>query len=123
MLKKVLVVCIIIGLLFIFFVFFGKKGKNIKEHFAGRIVNYNTEWCGYSKQFQPTWDKFTEAMKAKHPEVAVIDMKCDKEENEAKCKVPEVQGFPTVILYDENNKSKVYNGPRTLEKLMEFVEK
>ena len=29
-----------------------------------KIFNFNTEWCGWSKRFQPEWDKFTQAVKA-----------------------------------------------------------
>ena len=103
---------------FIFF-FLNKKREYMSNK---KIINYNTEWCGYSKQFQPIWDKFTSEMKTKHPEIEVVDMKCDKAENEVKCKIPEVHGFPTVVLFDGDNK-KVFNDDRTVEKLLAFVGK
>jgi hypothetical protein len=119
------VIAIIIGLLFIYFVFFTKKEESCKEHMNSenknmKIINYNTEWCGYSKRFQPTWDTFTQEMKTKHSDVEVIDMKCDKDENKDKCTVPEVEGFPTVCLY-KDGKPIIYNESRTVEKLLKFV--
>ena len=103
------------------FIFFMVNKK--KEHLSNKkIVNYNTEWCGYSKQFQPVWDQFTNEMKIKHPEIDVIDMKCDKDENKEQCKIPEVHGFPTVVLFDGDAK-KVFQGDRTVESLLAFAGK
>jgi thiol-disulfide isomerase/thioredoxin len=117
------VIAIVIGLLFIYFVFFAKKDSQVKEHMDSnmKIVNYNTEWCGYSKRFQPIWDQFTQEMKTKHKEIDVIDMKCDKDENKEKCSVPEVEGFPTVVLY-KNGTPKPFNDSRSVESLLKFVE-
>ena len=33
-----------------------KKNKNIK------VYNFNTLWCGYSRQFQPAFDEFKRKM-------------------------------------------------------------
>jgi hypothetical protein len=107
-----------ICLVLFIFLFFTMK----KEHMSNiKIINYNTEWCGYSKKFKPIWDEFTQIMKVKHPNIEVIDMKCDISKNKNNCKIPEVEGFPTVILFNGNNK-KVFEDNRTVDDLLKFVE-
>jgi hypothetical protein len=59
-------------------------------------------------------------MKSLKPDLEVVDMKCDVEENESKCRVPEVEGYPTVVLYD-GDKPYVFNGDRTVDSLTNFV--
>ena len=81
------------------------------------IYNFNTKWCGYSLKFQPTWDKFTE--NNKNPNIKIIDVKCDKAENDDLCNRYPVEGFPTVLKV-KGNTVIPYNGPRSLEGLQEF---
>ena len=44
--------------------------KNTNETFKNTqeskitIYNFNTTWCGHSKNFQPIWDKFVESINA-----------------------------------------------------------
>ncbi len=83
------------------------------------IYNFNTKWCGYSLKFQPTWDKFTE--NNKNPNVKIIDVKCDKSENDDLCNRYPVEGFPTVLKV-KGTTVIPYNGPRSLEGLQEFAQ-
>ena len=82
------------------------------------IMNFNTEWCGYSRDFQPIWDKFTKQMKGK--KIHVKDIKCDKSNNQGLCQKYEIEGFPTVKLVN-NGKVHEFGGRRTVEDLSEFV--
>ena len=36
-----------------------------KKYTRPKIINFNTSWCGYSQQFQPIWNSFTDAMNEK----------------------------------------------------------
>lgn len=84
-----------------------------------KIYNFNTSWCGWSKKFQPEWDRFTEL--CRHMDnVEVYDIKCDIEENKNKCKDFNIPGYPTIIA-EVDNKKLNYNGERKSEKLVEFV--
>jgi len=84
------------------------------------IMNFNTDWCYYSKKFQPIWDEFTQKMKGKN--IVVKDVKCDVSENEPICAKYDIEGFPTVKLI-KNNKAYEYNGRRTVSDLTNFVSK
>jgi thiol:disulfide interchange protein len=122
--KILLVVSIVVGLLFIYIVFFAKKEQNKKEHMNGQIINCNASWCGHCKNFKPTWKEFTQVMQSSNSPIEVVDLQCDlNEENEQKCKDLGVQGYPTVILIDSNGKKEEYSGPRTVESLVNFANK
>lgn len=95
------------------------SGKSIK------FYNFNTTWCGWSKKFQPEWDKFT-AMVKSNPKlnsiIDVQDVKCDNDANKQLCIDNDVQGYPTVII-NVNGKSTDYDGPRTVDGLMAVANK
>lgn len=83
------------------------------------IMNFNTDWCGYSKKFQPIWDEFTSKMKGKN--ISVKDVKCDNNQNEKICEKYKIEGFPTVKLV-KNNKQYEFRGRRTVDDLNDFVQ-
>lgn len=84
------------------------------------IYNFNTTWCGWSKRFQPVWDKFSETAKKELPNVKVVDVKCDDKQNDDLCKQFKVPGYPSVVAV-VNGESKVYGGSRTEEDLLTFA--
>lgn len=84
------------------------------------VYNFNTEWCGWSKRFQPEWDKFTEMTKTnnKLSFIEARDIKCDNKENENMCEQYNVPGYPYVI-FEVNGKRIPYEGERTAQALVE----
>ena len=121
-LKILFVVFIIVGLLFIYMIFFAKKDQKKKEHMGSKIINCNVSWCGHCQKFKPTWKDFEKEMASNGSNVEVVDLQCDlNEENEQKCKDLGVEGFPTVLLIDSNGTKKEYRGPRTIESLIDFA--
>ena len=113
-LESIIILFLICVVIYLFF------NKNTTEKYSGvpRIINFNTEWCGYSKQFKPVWDEFSKLMRGRN--IQVIDKKCDVDKDF--CKKNEIMGYPTVILFLENEKIP-YNGPRKVESLINFVNK
>ena len=100
-----------------------KQQNEEMENFANenkiKIYNFNTEWCGWSKKFQPEWDAFSKAVSS-NPNVEARDVKCDRPENEAMCKSYNVPGFPSVVI-EKNGERVNYSGPRTKEGLMKMI--
>jgi hypothetical protein len=90
-----------------------------------RFYNFNTSWCGWSTKFQPEWDKFMNIVRS-NPKlnnmVDVQDVKCDNDANKQLCAENDVQGFPTVII-KYNDKTINYDGPRTVDGLMDVINK
>ena len=83
-----------------------------------KITLYYTSWCGHSKQFMPEWNKFIKYADKHMPSIKIETIEC-KENNKEACS--QVKGFPTVVFINQQNKRKVYDGERTLEGLIKFV--
>jgi hypothetical protein len=102
------------------------KDEKKKEKFTNskvKIYNFNTEWCGWSRRFQPEWEKFTRAVKSNSELdklVEVINVRCDDSVNEKLCEKYNVPGYPYVVL-DDNGEHTPYTGERTAEALLSFV--
>jgi len=97
-------------------------GKNFdqvaKDTTKDVLVEFYAPWCGHCKQLAPTWDKLGE--KFKDSETVVI-AKMDSTANELED--VKVQGFPTIKLFKKgDNKVIDYNGERTLEGFVKFIE-
>lgn len=89
------------------------------------IYNFNTSWCGWSKRFQPEWDKFSEyIINNKLDNIKALDVKCDSDEKNiqlaSKYNVP---GYPYIIIIIDDKNPIVYNGERTSFALIEHMNK
>ena len=84
------------------------------------IYNFNTKWCGWSRAFQPEWDKFMSSVKSSNIEAK--DVKCDDDSNSGLCENSkyDIPGFPYVVA-EVGDKIIPYNGPRTVDGLTQFV--
>lgn len=115
----------VIFILIVFFIilyYFNNKDNFISniEQDKITIYNFNTNWCGYSRQFQPIWDKFV--VSVTDSKYKMIDMKCDNQTDEITnlMKKYNIEGFPTIII--DNGKTFVkYNGPRTINGLRQGI--
>jgi len=87
-----------------------------------KVFNFNTSWCGWSKRFQPEWDKFSNQVKSDPTltHVEVYDVKCDDSKNESMCEKYQVPGYPHVVI-ETNGNTNQYNGERTAEALIKAV--
>jgi len=86
-----------------------------------KMFNFNTDWCGWSKRFQPEWDDFSNMVKQNNlSNVSVYDIKCDNPKNEAMCEKYQVPGYPYVVV-EVDNKRMPYNGERNANALLNFV--
>lgn len=95
-----------------------------QENSKIKIYNFNTEWCGYSKRFQPVWDDFSSKVNSQSisglSNVEAIDVKCDNPANKQLCEEYKIPGFPSVLAV-KDGKQVDFNGDRTTNSLVEFV--
>lgn len=87
------------------------------------IYNFNTTWCGWSRNFQPEWDLFMDYMKDPKINVnniEVKDIKCD----DIKCKDVyrkyNIPGYPYVII-DVDGVHEHYEGERKASELIKYM--
>ena len=104
------------------------KSEN-KENFSEaknkskiKVFNFNTSWCGWSRRFQPEWDKFSEKVKTDPnlSHVDALDVKCDDNNNELMCEKYEVPGYPFVVVEIDGKRTQ-YNGERTASALIKHI--
>ena len=73
---------------------------------------YYMDGCGHCEKFSPVWDEFTSAYKG-----SIQFQKFNMKDAEEDVKKYEVNGFPTVVVIDENGKFEQYEGERTIDGL------
>ena len=120
----VIVVAILSLVLVISFVY-RKRVFGATENFAQQkavLTWYMADWCGHCKNMKPVWEEFAKKVDASKVELKVV------KDGEAGAKeaiaAAGVDGFPTIHFQKAGEtKPIVYNGARTVEGLMEFVQK
>jgi hypothetical protein len=101
---------------------FNNEPKSSSKYII-KIFNFNTEWCGWSRKFQPEWVAFMEYVKNPNnnlTHVIAVDVKCDKDENKKICEEYHVPGYPYIVV-EVNGSRSAYEGERTREALISFV--
>jgi len=96
-------------------------GKNFDELVMDPTKNVFVEfyapWCGHCKSLAPVWEELGEKYKD-HPNIVIA--KSDATANEFE--TVEVQGFPTLKFFPAGGEMQDYNGGRTLDDFVKFLE-
>ena len=64
-----------------------------------KLALYYTNWCGYSRQFFPEWEKIQNSDLKNN--ITLISYDCDKTKQ---CNTDNVNGFPSLILHKNGQK-------------------
>merc|ERR1712203_356805 len=81
------------------------------------FVEFYAPWCGHCKSLAPIWDELGEKYED-HPNIVIA--KSDATANEFE--TVEVQGFPTLKFFPAGGEMQDYNGGRTLDDFVKFLE-
>ena len=80
------------------------------------LLLLHMEGCPHCVKLLPEWDNFT-----KMNDTSIVTKSVERNDDQALVKRYGVKGFPTILLLDENgDKLKTYNGPRTAQGLLDF---
>jgi thiol-disulfide isomerase/thioredoxin len=111
MINMVLLLFIIIGIGYLY-------NRKSFEPFSTpeKLIYFYMNECGHCQRFNPIWSDF---VKKYQGNVQLI--KVERKQAKKELKVYKVEGFPTVVLVDDEGKHKTYNGPRNVNGLMKFV--
>lgn len=89
------------------------------------VVLIMTSWCGYCKQFKPTFQEFAHKVRGKvMPAVIQADSQSPSEQKlgkRIKEIIPGFRGFPTVALFMNGKFVKTMDNERSMKGLMEFI--
>ena len=118
--RIILVLVLVFIFIFLYNLVIGNKvvAYNNYENFSNPKTStyYYMNNCGYCDKFTPEWDKFVAGYSG-----PVVLQKKERQEAGEELNKYNVEGFPTVILCDENGDHKEFNGDRTSEGLNQFI--
>ncbi|AEQ33117.1 thioredoxin domain-containing protein [Megavirus chiliensis] len=88
------------------------------------LVNYWADWCGVSRRFLPTWEKFRDSAKEKYANLVIRDVNMDKNENELQQQISKfgVRGYPTMVLYKDGMTESKVAGNMTVNDIHNFID-
>ena len=69
------------------------------------IILFKASWCGHCKKFMPIWEKLIKNNKEK---TNLNFITYDNEKNPDMIKEWDINGFPTIIIQQGDNKEKYY---------------
>ena len=104
------IICLLINSFFKQSLFTENFGNPVSCHY------YYMEQCGHCKRFSPEWDQFVQTYNG-----PVKLRKYEMNEAESDLEKYKIQGFPTILIIDENGEAKDYDGPRTSDALNKFI--
>ena len=82
------------------------------------LVFYHAGWCGYCKDFMPVFDQTVPDLQSQFPDLTITKYQEEHDRAAIQAANPPVEGFPTIRLNGVE-----FEGPRTAEGLMMFVQK
>lgn len=99
-----------------------KKSKNSKNSKKAKIILIWAKWCGHCVKFKPEFDKCRQTVidsEELNDKIEVIDY--NEKDYPEKIKEYGGQGFPTVVFEDSEGNFDSYEGPRTSDALISFI--
>ena len=95
---------------------FGKKG-----HLGKWFVNYHARGCFHCEELQPTWKQLSQK---NTKDIHIAEVEADQTERVSRnshIELPDLIGYPTLIMYQDGKIKKEYTGNRSIESLSSFA--
>lgn len=84
------------------------------------FVKFYAPWCGHCQKMSPIWEELAIKLIGKQ-NVKIAKVDCTLPANKELCMNQQVEGFPTLYIYNNGEKVIEYNGNRQLSDMYEFV--
>eukprot|EP01126_Amoeba_proteus_P029739 TRINITY_DN2937_c0_g1_i15.p1 TRINITY_DN2937_c0_g1~~TRINITY_DN2937_c0_g1_i15.p1 ORF type:complete len:210 (-),score=49.76 TRINITY_DN2937_c0_g1_i15:182-811(-) len=96
----------------------GKTFDSIVRSDKNVVIEFYAPWCGHCQSFEPHYEELALTYQD-DPEVVIAKM-----DGTANIPPPnlEIPGFPTIMLFDVNNDIHLYEGDRSVDSLIKFIE-
>ena len=132
--KVLLLVAILIALFLIRKHLLSKEGfespaDGFEDEIAGKnaLVFFHAEWCGHCKKFMPEWDKISkEVNDNEDADIKLIKVNSgDPSNNEKHAEIMKkysINGYPTIKKFGKDGNDEEYEGDRTKESIMKFLD-
>ena len=83
-------------------------------------------WCHWCARLKPVWEHTSDLMKIRPNahKVKLGKVDCTGENSQGLCDKAHVRGYPTIYTYrfGKTQSNKAYNGDRTVDAFMDFVD-
>ena len=83
-------------------------------------ILFYAPWCGHCKMFKPVFIQTAEKMYPERRNIVFAAFDC-ADNNIDKLQTLNILGYPTVILFKNGKKYKVFGGNRSVDGLREFI--
>lgn len=99
----------------------GKQFEEIVNQAKDVLIEFYAPWCGHCKKLAPVYDELGEKLKPFSDHVVIAKM--DATANDLPVNTPyQVNGFPTIKLVKADNTVVDYNGDRSLDDFVKFLQ-
>ena len=93
---------------------------NIIKQYDSILIKFYAPWCGHCKKLEPEFKKAALILKESQSNSVLGSLDCT--ENKDICNKYDIKGYPT-LLYFKNGKSSIYNGERTADGIIFWLNK
>ena len=98
--------------------FFGAKKNTEGLSNSKEFVLVHMNGCGHCKTLMPEWDA---ANKENKTGITMRSVEMNEDDGPELCKKHDITGFPTMLVLENGNKVKDYNGERNKKGLLDFL--
>uniref|UniRef100_A0A6C0JIW0 Thioredoxin domain-containing protein n=1 Tax=viral metagenome TaxID=1070528 RepID=A0A6C0JIW0_9ZZZZ len=79
------------------------------------------DWCGHCKSLKPIWSEASSEVNKDNQKMYMVNCGGDSEDEKKIMKDYSIDGFPTILIFNNGTYEKTYTGERTKEGLMNEI--